>query len=439
MIEVKFYLNNAKTETTTTIYAVVHHHGKRYKYPTGISIQPKHWNSAKYRCRIKADFPDATFINDQIESWEELISDVFESFLVDLITPSQHSFRKAIKNRLEELTHKEPSKKSGLLEFMDEFTESVSRSNRTLKRYGTTINLLKKYQKEKRTTLDFEDIDIDFYESFKKWMYKSDFSVNYFGDIIKNIKMFMNEAEQRGLHTSSGHRSKKFKTISEESDTISLSVEKLMRIYNVEINERSITELNEQLIKEGVKTDIRTHNIERRISSLIDARDRFLIGAFTALRYQDYNALNGLSHESEYITRRNAKTGRLTSIPMHPVIKSILLARGDKLPPGISNDKMNKNLRILCRLAGLTDIKETSKTLGGKRVYRMVPEYMLVGSHTARRSACTNMYRAGIPISIIMVFSGHTKIANFMKYIRIDAEEAAIQMKDHPFFNQAIE
>lgn len=438
MIEVKFYLNNAKSESTT-IYAVVHYHNKRYKYPTGINVKPEHWNPTKYRCRIKADFLDASFINDQLESWENLIIGVFEEFVVELITPSQYSFRQAVKKRLEDLTHKEPTNKSGLLEFMIQYTETVSRSNRTLKKYGTTMNLLKKYQKEKRTTLDFEDIDIDFYESFKKWMYKDNYSVNYFGDIIKNIKMFMNEAEQRGLHKSTGFKNKKFKTLSEEADTISLSIEKLLKLYNIEITEKSITELNEQLIKEGVKTDIRPHNIQRRIVSLIDTRDRFLIGAFTALRYQDFNALSGLSHNSEYISRRNQKTGKLTSIPMHPIIKNILKSRGDVLPPSISNTKMNKGLKLLCRLAGLTELKEVSITKGGKRIYHMLPEYQLVSSHTARRSACTNMYKAGIPSPIIMAFSGHTKIANFMKYIKIDAEEAAIQMKDHPFFNQAIQ
>jgi predicted HTH domain antitoxin len=434
MIEVKFYLNNAKTDSTT-IYAVVHKYGKKYKYPTGVNVETKYWNSAKDRCRLKSEYPEAQFINDQLDSWESIIKEIFEKFVIELITPSQDSFRKAVKNKLDDRTHQEPEKKITFLDFMKEFKESVSRSERTLMRYGTTINLIEKYQKEKKVKLDFSDIDMNFYESFKKWMYKSDLSLNYFGDMIKNIKTFMNEAEERKLHDSTGHRSKKFKTVSEESDTISLTVEKLMKIYNVEITEKSILELNEELIKEGVKTDIRSHNIQRRIQSLKDTRDRFMIGSFTALRYQDFNALNGLTHKSEYITRRNQKTGKLTSIPMHPVIKKILLSRGDILPPSISNSKMNKGLKILCRLAGLNELKEVSKTLGGKRVYKTFPEYQLVGSHTARRSACTNMVKAGIPISIIMVFSGHNKIAHFMKYIRIDAEEAALQMKEHPFFN----
>ena len=434
MIDVKFYLNNSTSEYTT-IYAVVHEFGRRYKWPTGIRIKSDMWNPAKKRCRYRSDYTDAALINERLEAWETLIEDVFADFMKELIIPSQHSFKQAVKNKLDDRTHQEPEKKITFLDFMKEFKESVSRADRTLMRYGTTISLIEKYQKEKKVKLDFSDIDMNFYESFKKWMYKSDLSLNYFGDMIKNIKTFMNEAEERKLHDSTGHHSKKFKTVSEESDTISLSVEKLMKIYNVEITEKSILELNEALMKEGVKTDIRSHNIQRRIESLKDTRDRFMIGSFTALRYQDFNALNGLNHKSEYITRRNQKTGKLTSIPMHPVIKKILLSRGDILPPSISNTKMNKGLKILCRLAGLNELKEVSKTLGGKRVYKTFPEYQLVASHTARRSACTNMVKAGIPISIIMVFSGHDKIANFMKYIRIDAEEAALQMKEHPFFN----
>lgn len=434
MVDVKFYLNNSNSEFTT-IYAVVHEFGRRYKWPTGVRIKSDMWNPAKKRCRYRSDYPDATLINDRLDAWESIIEEVFADFMKELAIPSLHTFKQAVKNKLEKLIHVEPDKKNTeLVEFAKSFKDSVARADRTLVRYQTTISKLEEFEAFRRKKIHFEDVDISFYESFRKWMYSNNASVNYFGDMIKNIKTFMNEAEERKLHDSTGHRSKKFKTVSEESDTISLTVEKLMKIYNVEITEKSILELNEELIKEGVKTDIRSHNIQRRIQSLKDTRDRFMIGSFTALRYQDFNALNGLTHKSEYITRRNQKTGKLTSIPMHPVIKKILLSRGDILPPSISNSKMNKGLKILCRLAGLNELKEVSKTLGGKRVYKTCPEYMLVSSHTARRSACTNMHRAGIPVPIIMVFSGHTKIANFMKYIRIDAEEAAIQMKEHPFF-----
>lgn len=440
MSDVKFYLNNAKVEITT-IYAVVYEYARRYKYPTGISVQSEMWNPVKWRCRSRADYIDGKHINDQLDAWEDLIEEVMNEFSKELIIPSQSSFKAAVKSKVENLTHQEAPapKKMSLVEFAKWFKEEVSRSDNTIHRYKTTIGYLEEYQKAKRKILHFEDIDILFYESFKKWMYKEkDLSVNTFGDTIKNIKMLMNASGPDGakLHNCAGHKAKKFKTVSEEADTIALNVEKLVRIHRVVINNETVEALNLQLKDKGVKTDILPHKIDLRVQALIDARDRFLIGAFTALRYQDYNTLRGITSESKLIRRRNMKTGKMTSIPMHWVIREILVRRNNILPPGIHNKNMNRSLHLLCMMAGLDEIREVSITKGGVRIFRTAPEYELVASHTARRSACTNLIKAGIDPRIIMVFSAHSTIAMLMRYIRIDDEEAAEQMIDHPFFNQ---
>lgn len=438
MSEVKFYLNNAKVETTT-IYAVLYKYGKRYKYPTGINVLCKFWNPDKYRCRDRADYFNSRLINDQLDAWEDLIDEVMNNFSRDLIIPSQASFSQAVKARIDELSHKEPVRKQSFVAFAQAYKDSVQRAEPTLKRYQTTINLVTEFQKSKKRILQFEDIDTTFYEAFKKWMYKDkEASVNSFGDTIKNIKMFMNEAIEQKLTTSIGHKAKKFKTLSEEADTISLSVDKLLKIFHTEINPDTVRELNKQLLAEGVKTDLYANKINLRVNSMVDARDRFLVGAFTALRYQDNNILSNLKHTDQVIRKRNQKTGKMTSIPMHPVIREILKRRDNKLPLAISNTKLNKAIKLVCRLAGLTDIIEVSITKGGERVYRQEPEWKLVSTHTMRRSACTNMYLAGVPIPIIMVFSGHTKVAMFMKYIRIGDQQAAMTMLEHPYFNMDI-
>jgi integrase len=438
MSDVKFYLNNTKVEITT-IYATIFKYGNRYKYPTGIAVQSKFWNPDKYRCRDRADYPDGRLINDQLDAWEDLIDQVLDNFSRELIIPSQSTFRTAVESKVELLTHKDPKvkKKLSFVEFAQGYKDSVERAERTLARYQTTINLVIEFQKSKNRILQFEDIDTTFYEAFKKWIYHSkDLSVNTFGDTIKNIKMFMNEAIEQGLTTTAGHKSKKFKTISEESDTISLSVDKLMRIHQTLVTVESVMELNRMISqKEGTKVDDNPHKIQLRMNALQDAKDRFLIGAFTALRFQDFNLLNGLTAETPLIRKRNQKTGKMTSIPMHPVIKEILKRRNNVLPEAISNAKMNKSIHLVCRLASLNELKEVSITKGGKRMFSMKPEWELVSSHTARRSACTNMYLAGVPITIIMTFSGHTKVAMFMKYIRIDDHEIAMKMMEHPFFN----
>jgi integrase len=69
-----------------------------------------------------------------------------------------------------------------------------------------------------------------------------------------------------------------------------------------------------------------------------------------------------------------------------------------------------------------------------KIVRKRVKKYALVSSHTARRTGATNMYLAGVQTFRIMLITGHTTEQSFFKYIRIEREENARVLSEHPFF-----
>ena len=85
-------------------------------------------------------------------------------------------------------------------------------------------------------------------------------------------------------------------------------------------------------------------------------------------------------------------------------------------------------------MAGITEMVTTHREQGGVRMSFVKPKYELVTTHTARRSAATNMYKAGIPAISIMKITGHRTQVSFMKYIRITEEENAELLRTHPFF-----
>jgi hypothetical protein len=60
---------------------------------------------------------------------------------------------------------------------------------------------------------------------------------------------------------------------------------------------------------------------------------------------------------------------------------------------------------------------------------------MLVKTHTARRSFCTNYYIAGKSIQNIMLFSGHKTEREFYKYIRIEKRQEALAVLESGFFD----
>ena len=100
------------------------------------------------------------------------------------------------------------------------------------------------------------------------------------------------------------------------------------------------------------------------------------------------------------------------------------------MPPAISNQKFNHYLKIVCLLAGINNMESKTRTEGGVLKTTVSPKWMLVSSHTGRRSFCTNMYKRGLPTLTIMAISGHTTEKSFLRYIKVTQEEHAQLMKE---------
>ncbi len=431
-MQIKFFLKDKNSEQTS-IVAIIRNKGQRYKIYTVDKVKTLYWNPNTYRCRLQREYLEAKSINEQLDEWEKLLNDALNYFNRELVIPDN----KAFKAKVEELLSQK-KKDAGFAEpeseilyftdYIEQFIKGVERKPNTLKRYVTTLNLLKRYEGKKK--LRFEDIDMKFYNSFQKWMNQQGYSVNYFGDLIKNIKVFLNAAAEDHLNNNTEYLSKKFKTVDEETDAIYLTVDELMQINRLVIDEK--------LILAGCGSDILKvkGNLHRKIESLTDARDRFLIGAFTAMRFSDYGDIDGLKSTDDFISKRTEKTGTKVVIPMHHVIREILERRNNQLPRPITNQKLNDSLKELGRLAGINENVDITMTKGGMRVTETFKKWELITTHTARRSGCTNMYLAGIDAIAIMGFSGHRTVKSFMKYIRVKQEQNAIRLKDHDFFKK---
>jgi integrase len=72
-----------------------------------------------------------------------------------------------------------------------------------------------------------------------------------------------------------------------------------------------------------------------------------------------------------------------------------------------------------------------------RRITETKKRWELVTSHTARRSFATQMILLGFQPSEIMPITGHSSLTEFMKYIRIDREQSAKEMAQHPFFKKS--
>lgn len=444
-MEVKFFLKD-KSKDTSSVRAVVRHKGQRFQIAVGESVITKHWNENKYRCRTPREYPEASHINTRLDDWDDLIEEAINSF--GLIIPTQ----KMVKDRIDEILRSRNIEAGGVIDneeeqylvsFAEKYRDTSTKAERTRKGYTTTINKLKEFEKAHKVKLRFIDIDIDFYNKFKKWMMYSTYvkstkkdkdgnvievkelhyTKNYIGALFKNITVFMNESKGK-VHDFSGFIDKDFKSEKEETDSIYLTQEEIQKIYDLEITE-------ELLKANGYKNQ----NLITTINSLNEERDRFLLGCFTALRHSDYSRLDNLHFKEDIIRIWTMKRDKKVFIPMHFRVKEILERRNNILPTPISDQKHNKQVKAIGKLAGINEEVVLTKTRGGKRIESVNPKYKFITSHTARRSGATNMYLAGVDLKFIQDILGHSKIEQTIRYIKVTAEDNAKRLVDHPYFS----
>ena len=406
MAEANFFLKNPKIKDETLVYLFFSYNNKRLKYSTGEKIHTDYWDSENQKAKGTKKFPEYPEFNNRLLSIRSAAFSAYRKILNDGLEPTNELIRK----ELDKTIRFANTGRVDLFTFIEKYIEECKslKAKGTIKAYNTTLKRLKEYCNHIKKNISFEDIDLEFYNSFVSFITEKDYSQNTIGKHIKILKTFLNEATDRGINKTIEFKKRKFKRPVEEPDKIYLSVEELERIYNLDLRN------DKQL--EGI-------------------RDLFIIACFTGLRFSDFSELKPENIiDGNKIRIRTNKTNELVIIPLHKFVREIIAKYNNYIPQALSNPKMNLNLKHLGVLAKITEPVETSITKGGKLVKKTVNKYKLIGTHTARRSFATNLYLAGIPSITIMKITGHQTEKSFLRYIRISQEENANKLLDHPFF-----
>ena len=290
----------------------------------------------------------------------------------------------------------------------------INLAPRTLKTITNSYNHTKYLRMH---TILISELDMDWYYEFVERSEQSGrngkpLSMNYISTHIKKIKRIMGYAEDKGHVVNQSYKSTSFKAPQETASSIHLNEEELSQIRALELS-------SEQY-------------------SLALTRDLFMIGSYSGLRVSDFNSLTIENIQNfdgtEILEVRCKKTHSLAEVPLHPEVKRIFLKYQNTLPPSQNEQVMNRNLKVLGRLAGILDDVVIEQTKGGKLLTYKSPKYKMITTHTARRSFCTNTYLSGIDTLDIMSMSTHKTEANFLKYIKVTGKERAKRIAEHKFF-----
>lgn len=158
--------------------------------------------------------------------------------------------------------------------------------------------------------------------------------------------------------------------------------------------------------------------------SLEIIRDTFLIACFTGLRLSDMLTLESFHVVGNEIIKIVRKTGKSITIPLHPITKEILNKYNNSLPKIKTSQYHNRGIKKLCQMAGINQLVTREFIQGGKIVSETTKKYNLVTSHTARRTAITNLYLSGeVDLLTLQKFSGHSNIDNLLLYIKSSDNE----------------
>lgn len=163
------------------------------------------------------------------------------------------------------------------------------------------------------------------------------------------------------------------------------------------------------------------------------SRDAFILGCWLGLRHSDLIRLTPENRKGDMVNINTKKTGTPVWVPLSPAAKELWDHLGGRVTLARAST-FRDHIKDLGEQAGLTDPVLFKRTEGGKKVEKWVPKHQLLGTHTMRRSFATNAYKAGVPMPSIMKVTGHKSTASFMKYIRLNDEEHAAMLLEHPYF-----
>lgn len=140
---------------------------------------------------------------------------------------------------------------------------------------------------------------------------------------------------------------------------------------------------------------------------------QFLCEYYCMARTSDIKLLTEENIRGGFITYVSQKTKTLTSVPLHKNFMTYFVQRGEAL----QSMSFNRIIKRICKNVGITE--PVKIFYHGKTIY--VPKYELVASHTARRSAASELARRNVPISTISQLMNHGgHITTTQRYIFAD-------------------
>jgi integrase len=421
MASIKFFTKGNRNPNTIYLRLT---HGRKIDMSKSISliIQNEYWNNKRGTVRQIAEFNNKLNFQNTLN---DLKSNIIGNF------NKNYAEGKTINgNWLEDLilsffNQSKENDLSFLLEYAKYHIENlpnkvqkngkVGLAKATITKFNSTLQKILDYEKYKNKSIRFFEVDFKFHKDFIYFLHnKQQLNYNSTGKYLANIKAICKAAKRDGLKIHSDVEHPDFRVPKQETSFIILNFQDIDRIF--ECNFKETMYLN-------------------------NARDWLIIGVWTGARAGDLLNFSSKNIKDGFIEYQAQKTQQKVIVAIHPQVQEIL-SKG--FPYQISLQKYNDYIKKVCRLAGINQMVEGSKSVDISKskksnVFRKVQgdyqKWELVSTHIGRRSFATNHY-GKLPTQVLMAQTGHKTEKMFLKYIGQGERDNAQILKEYWEKNQ---
>lgn len=407
---VRFYLRYAEREQAT-IWLDVAFFNERLRLTTGLTVAPKLWDKEKEAVRTtynRQGVPEASIVNGLLAKIRGEVSRALLVIASNGGQPTAAALKEELAAFMATLRPEPPKSNTEEAEtFLAAFDKfNTEKANRIGVRRGLVLVAFRQhlvgFLAERKATLAIDSITGEVYENFLAYLYRAGLrpsSARNHCKIFKALGEWI--TERRGVSVPY----KAFRLPPENPpEIIALTEEELHSIENVDLS----------------------HN--RRLGL---ARDLFLLECYTGLRYSDAVALSydNVNRAEGVLDVVNQKTKVRVRIPLHSRLLALLKAY-EMTPPKIANAELNRLVKRVAALAGITEPVRVMVYKGEQGQQHTVPKCEAITTHTGRRTFVTIALRRGALPEDVMKISGHKDYKSFQRYIDANERRAAENVRD---------
>ena len=389
---------------------------------TGRSVETDHWDKKKCFVKSYVGKSTTTLLIQRLKELEiEILSllDQYKNGKPPMSFVELQSNIAALVNRPDRKnasSRSVPTKSNEtLIEFFDQFIQDCESGTRlspkrqklqpsSVDGYRTTKGYLLNFQEHTGLELplnDFSQSDIDKFSDFL--IIDEEYAMNTHSNAMMNLMQVIKYAAKLKRIPGTKITELEFDTRREETDSIYLTEDEILQLLEIKNFDDPVHE---------------------------HVRDVFVVGCFTAMRFSDYSSIDTTAIRNNRLGFIQKKTGAKVTLPIHPVVNSILKKYDNTLPAVPPNNEFNRIIKLVGEKLPSLHVPFTKQVTYGRELKEFVDlKYTFLQTHTARRSFCSNEYLKGTDPLIIMSISGHRSHKSFMRYIKVSGDQFADKLE----------